>query len=215
MNEANETHAAVEPAPEAASDGGAGAAAPDHAPASPLSSPPVIETPLPPDEALRRLDRLAVAGKLPGFKASGDGRGFHVAVFAEPFDRRLEAHMRDGGGGRTIIETRVKMLLKTPFIYTVAIGLAIWPGVALTDALIPASWGWIPTWQWYLPLLILPLPFALRGMVKRSDQAAREHLSEQIQRIAQATDGTIRASEQTANASEPHADTTRPSPERK
>lgn len=73
----------------------------------------------------------------------------------------------------------------------------------LTDALIPGAWGWWPTWTWYLPLTILPLPFILPRIWAKSGHAARQHADEQIARIAAALEAEVidradRASDRTA-----------------
>lgn len=81
---------------------------------------------------------------------------------------------------------------RLPTIFFVIVALTIWPGVLLTDALIPGAWGWWPTWTWYLPLTILPLPFFIPRLWKKSRLGARTHADEQIARIAAALDADIR-----------------------
>lgn len=76
------------------------------------------------------------------------------------------------------------MRLKAPLILAISVIVSIWPGVELMDALIPASWGWIDTWKWYMPLVIVPLPIFLPLMWRKSNRAAEDHLAEQLERIA-------------------------------
>lgn len=73
----------------------------------------------------------------------------------------------------------------------ISVIVSIWPGVELMDSLIPASWNWIATWKWYLPLVIVPLPIFLPLMWRKSNRAAEDHLGEQIERISAVLDATI------------------------
>ncbi len=149
-----------------------------------IAAPPTLRAEIPGDEVLDRLDRLARRGRLPGYKPTPDG-GFKVALFSEPFDRELVGTILPSEAGAEIrFRTRMKRRMPTALAVTVAV--SVWPGVHLVDSLIPASWGWWPTWTWYLPLMILPIPAALPGLMKKSRRRADDHLAEQIERIAQA-----------------------------
>jgi len=151
-----------------------------------LSPPPAIETRLDASEAIQRLDRLAVKGRLPGFARYPDSNRFEVALFGEPFDRALVGEIHDHGGQNRAVEFSVRLKSRAPAIFIIAIVFTIWPGVVLTDSLIPGAWGWWPTWWWYLPLVIAPLPFIVPKMWKKSEASARDHLCEQYQRIREA-----------------------------
>lgn len=143
--------------------------------------PPDLPTTLDGAEILRRLDALARRGQLPGFEVGRDGVLFTTAAFGEPFDHRLEARAADG-----VIRYSLRMLPRLPLIYAVIIALSIWPGVWLTDSMIRAYFESydFPTWAWYLPLTVLPLPPMLIRMVRRSRVAAASHAAELAGRIA-------------------------------
>lgn len=138
---------------------------------------------------LASLDKLARRGRLPGFEQIDD-QSFKVALFGEPFDRDLIGEIRDRDGS-VEIAFRSRLRMKIPLIFIVTVVVSIWPGVELMDALIPASWGWIDTWIWYLPLVIGPLPFVMPPMWRKSSRAAADHLGEQLERIANATNGRL------------------------
>ncbi len=125
---------------------------------------------------------MSLKGKLPGYEQLGASR-FKVALFGNPFDGDLIATIEPTEAGSTITFT-TKLHAKGPIVLIVSIVLSIWPGVMLTDSLIPGSWGWWPTWMWYLPLTILPLPYFLPKMWKKSRAESENHLLEQLQRIA-------------------------------
>jgi len=145
---------------------------------------PALTTPLTPADMIAALDRLARRGKLPGFDPRPD-HGFTVSLFGEPFDMDLIAEAAPAGpGARLTFRTRVRG--KAPAVLAGAIAVSIWPGLPLMDAVIPAAWGWWPTWWWYLPLVVGPLPFVLPGMFRKSRAAATDHLHEQLARIASA-----------------------------
>lgn len=140
-------------------------------------------------EVLRRLEALSRRGKLPGFERGRDGVLFTTAAFGEPFDHRLEA--RASGEGATTLRYSLRVLSRLPAIYAAVIVFSIWPGVWLTDSMIRAYFDSyeFPTWAWYLPLTVLPLPPMLIRMVRRSRASATEHAAELAERIA----GELRA----------------------
>jgi len=129
---------------------------------------------------------MSLKGKLPGYEPI-DAESFKVALFGEPFDRDLIASIESADAG-SIITFTTKLHAKAPMTLLISVLLSIWPGVMLTDALIPSSWGWWPTWTWYLPMAILPLPYFLPRMWKKSRAASESHLREQLERIATASD---------------------------
>ncbi|MFG0273797.1 MAG: hypothetical protein ACF8QF_01940 [Phycisphaerales bacterium] len=120
-----------------------------------------------------------------------------MLAFGEPFDQEILGRIgpAHGAGAHQVIFTaRTKRRL--PAIFAVVLAFTIWPGVLLTDALIPAAWGWWPTWTWYLPLTILPLPLVLPRMWKKSGRAARGHADEQIAKIAAALGAEVVGAEE-------------------
>lgn len=151
-----------------------------------LADPPTLRSGLSAAEVLDRLDRLSRRGRLPGYHATPSG-GFKVALFAEPIDRELIATIEPDAAG-VVIRFRARMKRRMPAAFAATIVVSIWPGVHLVDSLIPASWGWWPTWTWYMPLVILPIPATVPGMLGKSRRRAEEHLAEQVERIAGAID---------------------------
>ncbi len=162
--------------------------APDAQTAAPsLSTIPSVRSQRSIAECLRALDQLSRKGKLPGYEPRGSD-AFKVSLFGEPFDRDLIGSMKSLANGCEIsFQTSLRM--KAPLILAISIIVSIWPGVELMDALIPASWGWIDTWMWYMPLMIVPLPIFLPVMWRKSNKAAADHLGEQLERIRTAVDG--------------------------
>lgn len=147
---------------------------------------PVVKTPLSPDAVIEKLDRAARRGTLPGFEP--EEGGFRVAVFGQPFDRELHARLTPTEDGCEISFSPA-LRAKAPVVLLVSVLISIWPGVALVDTMIPARWGWWPTWTWYLPLVIVPTVLMFPGMWKKSERAAAAHAREQIQAVASRTEG--------------------------
>jgi hypothetical protein len=159
---------------------------------------PTLETGLTPEEVLDRLDRLARKGKLPGYEPGPGPDEFRVLAFGEPFDQEVLGRIGPAhGAGAHQVTFTLRTKRRLPAVFAVVTAFTIWPGVLLTDALIPASWGWWPTWTWYLPLTILPLPFLLPRMWKKSGRAARGHADEQIGKIAAALGAEVVGGEET------------------
>ncbi len=160
------------------------------APVDPGAALPIITTSLSADEVLQALSKASRRGRLPGFEKRGEG-SFVVAAFGDPFDRELVGAIEAGTGSGVRVRFRSRLLWKLPVIFIVLVVVSVWPGLPLTDALIPASWGWWPTWWWYLPLVIVPLPFMLPRMWKKSERAAVANAQEAIRKIARKVDGVI------------------------
>lgn len=148
---------------------------------------PSVLSPLPADEALARLETASRRGRLAGF-VRGPGNSFQVAAFATPFDHVLDCRCLPDAAG-TRIDCSLRVLRKLPVIAAVVAIATVWPGVHFVDQLIPGSWGWIPTWWWYVPLSVLPLPWAARTAWRRSRAGAVESAREMIGRIAAETEG--------------------------
>jgi len=137
-------------------------------------------------EILTRAETLSRRGKLPGFARTPGG--FVATAFGEPFDFALHA---DVSNGRVRFGTSAKRLL--PAIGLVVTALTVWPGVWLTDSLLRTYFpGYdYATWMWYLPLTIVPLPWAIRGLWRKSKAAAGASAHELIERLRAAMDGQL------------------------
>lgn len=151
---------------------------------------PTLRTPLTPDQVVERLAGASKRGRLAGFSRSVGL--FSCALFGKPFDRRLVARAQKLPDG-TAIRFEAKLLPKLPLIFVVTIVITIYPGVRFMDLLIPSSWGWIPTWTWYLPLTVLPLPWMVRSMWRKSEAEAWDHAQEVLEKLAKELDGTYDA----------------------
>lgn len=142
---------------------------------------PDLDTPLSPEEIRRRLDRAARRGDVPGLTSPRGSELFGIEELAGPFDYRLSAFASPGNGS-TRITWALRMLPKVPVIVGVVIVLTIWPGVWLTDSMLRTYWPAydFATWTWYIPLTVLPLPWSLAGMIRRSRTQARTTAGELI-----------------------------------
>ena len=149
---------------------------------------PTIETRSAPAEVIEALTGMSKRGKLAGFEKRSATSAV-AAAHGTPFDSDLliEAHEREGGC-RVAFEVRLRR--RMPWIFVVVLVLAVWPGLPLTDSFL-LGFGWyerlmsgpVETWMWYLPLTIIPAPFAVRSAIRKSRVSAREHALETIERI--------------------------------
>ena len=103
--------------------------------------PPVVKSPLTPPDVLDRLVTASKRGRMPGFVRVGTD-SFAVDLFGVPWDRALVGMVTPDSTGSAVRFTR-RDKRTMPYIWSAALVLTVWPGVVLTDALIPASWGWI------------------------------------------------------------------------
>ncbi len=160
--------------------------------------------------AIDACEALARAGKLPGFKRLAP-TSCSSRIFGQPFDRDLLVDASDSANG-SVVNLHTRLRRKFPVIFAVVAILTVWPGVWLTDSLIQtyfssaSSWV-IKTWMWYLPLSIIPLPFAARSMWRKSQHAAAEHFAEVQQRIAQAVGASRDASASSSSNAAPSGST--------
>ena len=155
-----------------------------------VGNPAAIRTRLSADEILDRVGKLSQRGRLPGFAGGRGGVLFVATAFGRPFDRVLEARAVAGTDGTELrFTSRLKRGLPWTFVGITAV--SIWPGVWLTDSLLETYFQWyrFATWMWYLPAMVLPLPWAVRAIVRRSEAAAAESARELIERIRAAVDG--------------------------
>lgn len=142
-------------------------AAPEQGPA-PL---PRLETSLSPEQVFDRLSTLARAGKFAGYRRTP--QGFAADAYAVPFEKDLLATVTPGERTRLTFALRTRR--RIPVAFWVIAALTVWPGVWLTDSMLRLyiSAYRIETWWWYIPLSVLPLPWAWRVAVRKSALAAR------------------------------------------
>lgn len=81
---------------------------------------------------------------------------------------------------------------RMPWIYALLLIATVWPGVWVTDSMLKTYFSWytIPTWWWYLPLSVIPLPWMWRSFMHKSRAAADASAREVITDIAAAVGGT-------------------------
>ncbi len=147
---------------------------------------PEVQTTLSEHDVRDRLRTLSKRGKLPGFEASEADAVCSVAAHGSPFDAKLTLHLADDR-----LTFRLSLLRMMPGIFALLLIVAVWPGLPLTDSFL-SSFDWynglmgsigIKTWHWYLPLTILPAPFAFRSAIAKSRSSAHESALEQIEKI--------------------------------
>ncbi|MFG0258355.1 MAG: hypothetical protein ACF8GE_10675 [Phycisphaerales bacterium JB043] len=136
---------------------------------------------------LTTLESLAKRGKLPGYEARSD-TSFRVDAFGNPFDADLLGTIRSREPLTISFELRVRRTM--PLVFSIITILTIWPGVLITDSLIPGEWGWWPTHYWYLPLTIIPTPWLAISLARKTRTTTRAHAQEQIKAICASLDAT-------------------------
>lgn len=139
------------------------------------------------------MDRLSQAsrrGKLPGFHPGPGEQEFRVRLMGEPFDRELRGRADAGEGAGSAVTLNERVMLLWPVVAGVLCVVAIWPGVWLTDSMLETYWPWftarVETWWWYMPLTVIPLPFALRSMWRKSQKSSDEQREKAIRAIREA-----------------------------
>lgn len=152
---------------------------------------PAIVSPLAPAEAMDKLRVASKRGRMPGFEQRGPGT-FSVELFGTPWDRLLEGAIAAEGTGSSVRFVRRDKRL-VPGLWLAALVLSVWPGVILTDALIPASWGWIGThvWAWYLPLTIIGNVWTWIWAVRKADATTKASAAESIAAVASEISGRV------------------------
>lgn len=146
-----------------------------------------MDTALPASEAVVRLEKLSKGGKLAGFEhAGGEGLASFTA-YGSPFDGRVVLREKPGGLAFDLVMPR-----KGAIMFAVVLALTVWPGLPITDSFLygfvwyerlMSKASWLDTWVWYLPLTVIPAPFAVLGAMKKSRAAAMAHANETIERI--------------------------------
>lgn len=171
---------------------------PEDKPTTSLPAP--IETPLPPREVIDRLRAMSKKGKLPGFSTegheaeSGGAATCAVAAFGKPFDRDLVVRAEPAGEGSRVSFSFV-WRRKLPGAFLAMLVLSVWPGVHLTDSLLNTWFRSYPnefwvTCAWYLPLTIIPAPFAWKGAITKSERTTAEHAHETREKLAAVLGGS-------------------------
>lgn len=140
---------------------------------------PPIECDLPPAEALASLARAGRRGRLPGYRAVAD-RSFAVDAAGTPFEYELIGEV-DAAESGSVVRFRLERRALMPWIFAVVLAVTIWPGVWLTDSLMATYWQtygawtasmpWL-TYAWYLPITVLPLPWAWLKCTRTSREQA-------------------------------------------
>jgi hypothetical protein len=150
---------------------------------------PVIETTLDPSGVVDALKVMSKRGKLAGFRAGQESGSAVVDAHGTPFDSDLIVRS-ESEGGHTRVAFQVMMRRKMPIVFALILVVTIWPGLPLTESFM-LGFGWyerlmgdsIQTWMWYLPLTVLPAPFAWRSAIQKSKKSAHQHALETIERI--------------------------------
>lgn len=153
-----------------------------------------VETSLTGEQILAGLEALSKKGKLAGFERGGPTAGGRArpadarfAAHGNPFDGLVLVYAADGRADFELFMPR-----KMPVIFGIILALTVWPGLPITDSFLYGFvWyerlmgmaGWLDTWVWYLPLTLLPAPFMLRSVVRKSRAAAMEHARETVERV--------------------------------
>ncbi len=171
-------------APQLEADSGTPGSAPAAAIAPSLD--PLV-TPMNPAKILATLGQLSQRGKLPGYEPREGG--FRVRAFGDPFDHWMTGTFRPAGES-TRIDLSLAVAPKMPLLTLLVTVLTIQPGMWLTDSMCVTYSSWyaahIQTWWWYLPLVILPTPFMVWRMWKKSKAAANDHTRELHERLTTA-----------------------------
>lgn len=132
---------------------------------------------------------MSKRGKLPGYESDVSEGFAGVAAHGTPFDSRLMLHHSEGELG---FELRLNPLM--PRVFLILLIVTIWPGLPLTEGFLD-SFTWyadlvarsgVKTWYWYLPLTVLPAPFAWKSAIAKSRASAFESAKETIGKIGEA-----------------------------
>jgi hypothetical protein len=138
-------------------------------------------------EIVSKLDAAARRGKLPGFhKGEGDVL-FRLTDFGTPFESILEARTTPSGSG-SVVRFVPRLKPTMPWIFVVTMIVSIWPGVWLTDSMLRTYFASYPvgfwvTCIWYLPLTIIPTPFAILQAIRKSRASAHAEALSLIEKI--------------------------------
>lgn len=158
----------------------------------------VLRSPLSASDVLGRLGRASRLGRLPGYAPRG-AAAFSVEADALPFVHELVGAIEERAGEGSVVRLSMRRVGRMPLLFAAVIALTIWPGVWLTDSLMATYWSaygrwsqempWL-TYAWYMPITVLPLPWAWRSMSRKSRAEAAESGRKQVVAIAEAIEGT-------------------------
>jgi hypothetical protein len=147
-----------------------------------------VQTGLTGEQILARMEAMSKKGKLAGFGRGGpEGAHAQFAAHGNPFDGLVLVRAVDGRADFDLFMPR-----KMPVIFGVILALTVWPGLPITDSFLYGFvWyerlmglaSWLDTWMWYLPLTVIPAPFMLRSVIRKSRAAALEHARETVERV--------------------------------
>lgn len=153
---------------------------------------PIVECSLSPGEVMERARLMSKRGKLPGFAATSSTQ-FRADAFAAPFGHTLSCEIQASAQGSRL-RFRATMNRRTPWIYALTLIATVWPGVWVTDSMLKTYFSWytIPTWWWYLPLSVIPLPWVWRSFMQKSRAGADASVREVIADLTAAVGGSPR-----------------------
>lgn len=147
---------------------------------------PPLLAPITPAQLTQTLQALSRKGKLPGYEQPSP-HAFRLKAFGNPFDHWLYVAATEQGA-YTRLDFHLRLARKTPGIFLIVSILTVQPGMWLTDSMLttyfPAYGNHVNTWWWYIPLVVLPMPWILWRMWRKSTRAAHEHAHELRERLA-------------------------------
>ena len=153
---------------------------------------PTVRSTCSPDDILERIAKLSQRGRLPGFERGQGDVLFTATVFGQPFDKVLETRATINTDNSTTLYFSTRLKPALPWTFGIITASTVWPGVWLTDELLLTYFQWYDyiTWMWYLPITIVPLPWMVRSIMRKSEAAAVESTAELIERSCEAVDGS-------------------------
>lgn len=163
-----------------------------------FSAPLSIQTRFEPGEVLKRIAKLSQRGRLPGFEVVERKENstllFTATAFGQPFDKTLEARAIANPDKTTTLTFSTKLKPTLPWTFGIIIALSIWPGVWLTDELFRTYFDWydFATWMWYLPITIVPLPWMVKSVTRKTQASTAESAADLIKLIRTTIDGTAK-----------------------
>jgi hypothetical protein len=116
---------------------------------------------------------------------------FEIRELGAPFEHVIRARAEGGSGGGTTLRFEMARLPRMPLIFVVVLALTVWPGVWITDSMLKTYFTWytIETWWWYIPITVLPLPWAWRAIARKSALTAREDAAKAMATVRGALSG--------------------------
>lgn len=149
---------------------------------------PTVASGVGPEDAIGRLRTASKRGRLPGFEVRPGG--FRLDAWGRYIDYDLRAWVEVEDAGCRV-RFRGLMPARIPAIAMVLTTLTVWPGVHLVDGMIPASWNWIDTWVWYVPLTVVSSAWALWKGWRDSSRSALASAHEMIGKVAAELGGRV------------------------